>query len=239
MEPRRCRAPRPRPRPRQLFIRPLPSRRPPPPREIQCRESGRRGEEREGAPRKRVDRGLVARARLRGRASGTGYRPPFIRRHVTRRPMDDPWTTRGRPVSIASAGYSFISLLRAGNFKFDYKLPERAPHVLLLPLPLPLLRRRDFRVSSSSPSTPSCPHSRPPTSPSALFLSLFFLRRSRVHSFSRVRSDEKLFVARSRRNYWPAGFIYSIHFPGNRGAIRRSPTSAIFLPPFLILFSFR
>lgn len=102
--------------------------------------------------------------------------------------MDDPWTTRGRPVSIASAGYSFISLLRAGNFKFDYKLPERAPHVLLLlflllpPSPSP----GGFRVSSSSLPTLSCPHSRPPaSSPGSLSLSLFFLR-SRVRSFSRA-----------------------------------------------------
>jgi hypothetical protein len=46
----------------------------------------------------------------------------FIRRHVT-----NPWTTR---FDRRSVGYSFIGLLRAGNFKFDYKLSERATHRL-------------------------------------------------------------------------------------------------------------
>jgi len=69
----------------------------------------------------------------------------FIRCHVTK-----PWTTR----FDRSVGYSFIGLLRVGNFKFDYKLPERATHRLpffTYPLslgPLPPPRATLFRARS-------------------------------------------------------------------------------------------
>lgn len=114
---------------------------------------------------------------------------PFIRRHVT--------ATRGRPVSIVSVGYSFIGLLRAGNFQFDYKLPERPPSP-------PARPRRAF----------------------PLFLHLPFRRHPACATLSRKRHDEKTLVARSRRNYWPADFIYGVHFPGDRG--RGAAPSAIF-----------
>lgn len=76
----------------------------------------------QGNPRPTDGRGRKKRRKSRERAAleggfrwnDGGYRS-FIWRHVT-----NPWT-----VSIASVGYSFIGLLRAGNFKFDYKLPER------------------------------------------------------------------------------------------------------------------
>jgi len=59
--------------------------------------------------------------------------------------------THGRPVSIAFVGYSFIGLLRAGNFQFDYKLPERHPTSTLLRRTFPL-----FLVLFSSSSVSSC-----------------------------------------------------------------------------------
>lgn len=95
----------------------------------------------------------------------TGYTPgsPFIRRHVT--------ATRGRPVSIASVGYSFIGLLRAGNFQFDYKLPERQPTLRVSALFLVSL----FRLLRQPPPPP------PPAFPP----------QPLCHSFSR-RPDEKL-----------------------------------------------
>lgn len=67
--------------------------------------------------------------------------------------------TRGRPVSIASVGYSFIGLLRAGNFQFDYKLPPNATRQSALPA---LLRVSAFPRSPLRPPPP------PPHPPSTL-----------------------------------------------------------------------
>lgn len=74
--------------------------------------------------------------------------------------VDDPWTRFDRVRWLL-----FHRLLRAGNFKFDYKLPARS-----------LLRRVFCSVSP-----------RPPVSPPP-----FHCRLCYRHPFSRARPDEKL-----------------------------------------------
>lgn len=114
----------------------------------------------EGSTRKRMElRYRCARGIHQPGEPGPGIRSSVrSTRHVTTNPVDDSWTR----VSIASGWLLFHRLLRAGNFKFDYKLPalfppsplsrlpfRPVPPVFLPPLPPPPPPRH-------TPSTP-CP----------------------------------------------------------------------------------
>lgn len=181
-----------------------------------------------------MNRGLVTRVRLRigcGKATPAESSPPFIRRHVTKPPVDDPF--RSRPLVTLSSASSALGILNLIT-NCPNARHQRPPCLSLSPLLFCPSQRGGFRVSSRLAFPPSCPHSQPPVCAHIYSLSPPSLL---CHSSSRVlvcaRSDEKLFVARSRRNYWPAGFIYSIHFPWKS---RRNPSPAVRRQPFFSLF---
>lgn len=142
-----------------------------------------------------------------------------VTRQTRGRLVDDPF--RSRPLVTLSSAPP-----RAGNFKFDYKLPAFS---------LPL------RVSVSTPSRvlPFPARFAPPP----LALSPSAGRHPTL--LTRARPDEKTPVARLRRNYWPAGFIYGVHFPKDRGrCVARCDTpgycfffSALFCFPVRFSFS--